>query len=676
VAARVKSDFARKVREVENTWIPMSDGCRLAARIWLPEDAEDDPVPAILEYIPYRKSDHTAWGDALRHPYFAGHGYASIRVDMRGSGDSDGILLDEYLLQEQDDGIEVIQWIASQPWCTGAVGQIGISWGGFNGLQIAARRPPALKAIISLMSTDDRYADDVHYMGGCLLADDGQFSWGSTMMAYNARPPDPAIVGSGWRDTWLERLDRTPPFVFAWFSHQRRDGFWKHGSVCENYDDIACPVYMIGGWADGYRDAVLRFLAGYSGPRKGLIGPWGHTYPEGGDPGPAIGFLQECLRWWDHWLKGEDTGIMNEPMLRAWMQDAVEPRPQYDERPGRWVAEDSWPSPRIATRLVALNPGSLGDVAEEESALSVLGIQHAGRDAGDWCSFGREADEPVDQRIEDGLSLTFTSAPLDEPIEILGVPKVVMTLASDRPIALVAVRLCDVSPQGSSLLVTRGLFNLTHRDGHEEPRALEPGVRYSVEVPLHSIAHSFPAGHRIRVAISPTYWPWAWPSPQPVTLTLFSGGESRLELPVRRPDPLDQTLRPFEPPETAPPPRVTILRPPREGRVLSHEVAAGRYRLDVIVEDGAEAFEASGTIYDISVRDAYSIRDGRPLSAFVKAERTISFEREGWRTRIETVSTLSSDNETFHLTNQLDAYEEDVRIFAKTSTLSVARDLV
>ncbi len=308
MSTRIKEDFPRSVREIENAWVPMSDGCRLSARIWLPEDAEQNPVPAILEYIPYRKDDRTAHEDSTRHPYFAGHGYAAIRVDLRGSGDSDGIMFDEYLPQEQDDALEVLTWIAAQPWCSGDVGMIGISWGGFNGLQIAARRPPELKAVISLCSTDDRYADDVHYMGGCVLASD-MLSWASTMLAYNARPPDPRFVGERWREMWLERLERTPPFVEAWLSHQRRDDFWKHGSVCEDFAAIACPIFAVGGWADGYSNAILRLLAGLSIPRKGLIGPWAHNFPEQGIPGPSIGFLQECLRWWDHWLKGIDTGI-------------------------------------------------------------------------------------------------------------------------------------------------------------------------------------------------------------------------------------------------------------------------------------------------------------------------------------------------------------------------------
>src|SRR5215510_10973439 len=275
----IVENFPRKVREIENTFIPLSDGTKLAARIWLPEDAEKKPVPAILEYLPYRKrdGDGTAARDALTHPYFAGHGYAGVRVDLRGFGESDGISLDEYTKQEQDDCLEVLAWLERQPWCTGACGMIGISWGGFNGLQVAARRPPQLKAVISLCSTDDRYADDVHYMGGCLLVDN--FAWGSMMFTLQSYPPDPALVGEGWRDIWRRRLEQQPFLTDNWLRHQHRDDYWKHGSVIENYADIAAAVYAVGGWADGYSNAVPRLLSGLNGPKKGLVGPWAHRYP-------------------------------------------------------------------------------------------------------------------------------------------------------------------------------------------------------------------------------------------------------------------------------------------------------------------------------------------------------------------------------------------------------------
>ncbi|MEC8870439.1 MAG: CocE/NonD family hydrolase, partial [Pseudomonadota bacterium] len=406
---KIITAFPRTVREIENTFIPLAEGINLAARIWLPEDAEIDPVPAILEFLPYRKRDGTSERDALTHPYYAGHGYACVRVDMRGSGDSEGILEDEYLKSEQDDALEVLDWITKQPWCTGATGIIGISWGGFNGLQIAARRPPSLKAIVTIASTDDRYADDIHYMGGVMLND--AMSWGATMFAFNSRPPDPAIVGDTWRDLWMARLEANDPWSMKWLSHQTRDAFWQHGSVCETYADIECAVYAVGGWADGYSNAVPRMLERLSCPRKGLIGPWAHKYPHFGLPGPRIGFLQETLRWWDHWLKDIDTGIMDEPQYRVWMQASAAPASYYEVRQGRWVAEPAWPSKHINWGKLYFTENGLRSEAGSEEIDVPIHTPHAmGTRQGEWCAFGLEPDLPGDQREEDGCSVVFETA--------------------------------------------------------------------------------------------------------------------------------------------------------------------------------------------------------------------------------------------------------------------------
>jgi putative CocE/NonD family hydrolase len=654
----------------------MQDGVRLSARIWLPEDAEHDPVPAILEYIPYRKNDATAVRDAGIHPYFAGHGYASVRVDLRGSGDSEGILLDEYLPQEQEDGIEVIRWLAAQQWCTGAVGMIGKSWGGFNGLQVAAHAPDELKAVVSVCSTDDRYADDVHYIGGCVFGA-YMLSWAPTMLAYNARPPDPRVVGDRWRTRWLERLEQTPPFIDAWLSHQRRDDFWKQGSVCEDYETIRCAVYMVGGWADGYPNAILRFLAGYPGPRKGLIGPWAHLYPHDGIPGPAIGFLQECLRWFDHWLKGLETGIMDEPLLRVWMHDSVPPSASYVERPGRWVAEPLWPSQHMTQRRLVLNAAGLEDEPAEQIALVHRGTLAHGIDSGTWVAWGEPGDHAPDQQAEDGRSLCFTSAPLSERLELLGSPEVSITIISDRPLALLAVRLCDVAPTGASALVTRGLLNLTHRQGHGSPERLVPGEPMAVTVRLRSMAYAFPAGHRIRLALSATYWPWAWPSPEPVTLTFLTGGASELVLPVRPPRADDAALRPFDVPEGPPPLEIEIVEPSQTGRRISYDVVAGRWKLVADLSYfGSFRIAESGLEYRERGRDTFTIVEREPLAAEAGSSWSIAIGRGGWQTRVETESRMTGDSDAFRVTNALEAYEGNTRVFAKAWQFSVPRDLV
>jgi uncharacterized protein len=665
--------FPRAVREIVNTDIPLSDGTRLAARIWIPEDAEADPVPAILEYLPYRKRDGTSERDALTHPYFAGHGYACVRVDMRGSGESEGLLLDEYLKQEQDDAIEVIDWIAAQPWCTGKLGIIGISWGGFNGLQIAARRPKPLKAIVTIASTDDRYADDIHHMGGCLLNDN--LSWASTMFAYMSRPPDPALVGERWRELWMYRLENTPLLIANWLQHQRRDAFWKHGSVCENYADIECAVYAVGGWADGYSNAVPRLLAGLKAPCKGLIGPWAHKYPHFAKPGPAIGFLQECLRWWDHWLKGKDTGIMAEPRYRVWMEDPVKPAAYLPHRPGRWVAEPSWPSKSIRPARLALNPGRLGEQAEPEAQLTLTSAQDTGLYAGAWCPYGLGPDLPADQREEDGNALCFDGPAVTETLEILGAPVAELEVAADKPVAMVAVRLCDIHPDGTSERVSYGLLNLTHRESHEHPAPLDPGRRYRVRVQLNDIAHSFKPGHRIRLAVSTSYWPIAFPMPEPVLLTLFTGA-SMLELPVRPPRREDGELEEFPPAQGAIPLAQTVLRQGGTRRIVERNLATDESIFTRHEDTGTYRIDAIDLTVDQIKTGTYRIKSDNPLSADITIRWTQKLGRGDWQVRTETETRFRATKEEFLIDATLDAFEGDKRVYTHNWDRRIKRDLV
>ncbi|HEY7715322.1 MAG TPA: CocE/NonD family hydrolase [Candidatus Binatia bacterium] len=670
--------FPHLVRVIENCWIPMADGCRLAARLWLPVDAETTPVPAILEYIPYRKRDFTRARDEPMHHYFAGHGYAAVRVDLRGAGDSDGLLLDEYLQQEHDDALEVIHWIARQPWCSGAVGMMGKSWGGFNSLQVAARRPPELKAIITVCSTDDRYSDDVHYMGGCLLNEN--LTWGSVLMSYNAYPPDPELVGERWRTMWRDRLEHAVFFPEVWLEHGRRDAYWKHGSVCENYGAIACPVYAIGGWSDAYSNAIPRLLSGLDVPRKGLIGPWAHLYPHDGIPEPAIGFLQEALRWWDQWLKGVDTGIMAEPMLRVWMQESVPPRPSVKHRPGRWVAEARWPSSRIEFSRRWLEPSRLSSAASRAARLELRSPQTTGLGAGEWCGFGAPGEAPPDQRGDDGCSLTFDSEALPARVEILGAPVAVLELSADQPVAVVAVRLNDVAPDGTSARVTYGLLNLTHRNGHEYPQAVEPGKRYLVTVTMNDIAHAFPAGHKMRLAVSTCYWPIAWPPPRPVTLNLFTG-KSFVDLPVRPPDPRDDGLRPFEPAERAAA-QTTELRPAALKRVVARDratnetvytISSGRAGLD-----NAKLMHIKALDLDVgqTMLKRFSIGEDDPQTARAEVIHRTWFRRQPWITRVETRTRFCSTEDEFVLEAELTAYENEQEFFTRSWSRRVKRDLL
>jgi len=673
---RVVTDYPHRIRTIENTWIPVSDGLRLAARIWLPENAEAYPVPAILEYIPYRKRDSTRSRDDIMHGYVAGHGYACIRVDIRGSGDSEGILQDEYLPSELRDGVDIIQWISEQPWCDGSVGMIGISWGGFNGLQIAALQPPALRAIITVCSTDDRYADDVHHMGGCLLGDN--LSWASTMFAYNSLPPDPQVVGECWRDMWLQRLEHMDLWLEKWLRHQWRDEYWRHGSICENWSSVACPVMAVSGWADGYSNAVFRLLSHLQSPRLGLIGPWSHKYPHQGVPGPAIGFLQECLRWWDHWLKGEDTGIMLEPMLRAWMQDSVAPTTYYHQRPGRWIGEPAWPSPNIETRSFVLSwPSTL----EESSTIpvgrtvTIRSPLSVGLFAGKWCSYAATPDLPHDQREEDGGALVFTSHRLDETVEIFGAAQVDLVVASDQPVAMVAIRLSDVAPDDKATRVTYGLLNLTHRESHERPTPLEPGRTYQVSIRLNDVAYAFPAGHRIRLSISTSYWPLAWPPPRPVRLSIRTA-DSRLLLPVRHSVVNEDQIIGFPQPEGAPSTPIRQLTETEHNWRVIRDLAKDESVLEVINDNGTVYFEEIDLEMQRKALEWYRYQDDTFNSVQGKTLWERGFSRGDWRVKTITRTMLTSNTSCFFIHAELDAYEDGQRIFAENWNVEIPRDLV
>jgi putative CocE/NonD family hydrolase len=301
---------------------------------------------------------------------------------------------------------------------------------------------------------------------------------------------------------WLKRLQALPLFLERWLRHQRRDGYWRHGSVCEDFGAIQCAVFAVGGWTDGYTNAIARLLEHLSAPRKGLIGPWAHAYPHFALPGPQIGFLQEMRRWWDHWLKGEPNGVMAEPMLRAWMTESVKPAAHHETLPGRWVGEPAWPPPQHETRRLFLTDGGLSAAKGALNARKVCSPLTVGKHSGEWCAFGRGNDQPDDQREDDALSLVFDTPALDETLEILGAPVLTLDIASDRPIATLIARLCDVHPTGESLRVSFGVLNLTHRDSHADPTPLVPGQRYQVRIQLNDAGSTFPAGHRIRLALS------------------------------------------------------------------------------------------------------------------------------------------------------------------------------
>lgn len=632
----------RPVREAFITWIEMADGVQLSARLWLPDGAE--PVPAVLEYIPYRKQDayrahDDAWGATL-----AGYGIAYARVDVRGSGDSEGVLTDEYLDTEIDDGVRIIAWLAEQPWCSGKVGMRGISWGGINTLQVAARRPPALAAIMPMGCLDDRYTDDAHYIGG-VFALTG-LKWAASMKVVMAAPPDPQISGEDWRRLWQERLDATPPIAARWLGHQTNDAFWRQGSVALDWGAIKCPVYVIGGLVDSYGNQIPRLLANLRVPRKGLYGPWQHGYPSPATPGPALDWAWEEVRWWRHWLLGEETGIMDDPMLRVYMPDATAAQVSPGPIPGRWAAEANWPSPNVRLRTFFLGKGGLHAAPQGPEAARCASTPVIGLGKVEWVPFA-PTELPREQSPDDARSLVFDTAPLAARVEILGAGALRIGVAADRPIAHLAIRLCEVTPEGRSWLVTYGLLNLTHRQSHASPAPLAPGQTYEVEVPLNFTAHAFQAGARIRVAISESLWPLVWPSPEPVNLTLDLGS-ARLELPVRNPPGLEAAmpigLAPPFPSEPKSWPDMQIAE--RDGRVTVTETWP---------DSVSEVTEIGETTTDSGPNISLAMTAGDPSSCVWRAEQTAGFSRPGWAVKITSRIALSATPEAFHVEERLTA---------------------
>lgn len=644
------------IDETADMGIVLSDGTRLSARVWMPKDAGSNPVPAILEYLPYRKRDGTNARDELTHPYFAEHGYACLRVDMRGSGDSQGLMEDEYTEIELSDACEIIDWIASQEWCSGTVGMIGISWGGFNGLQVAALQPKPLKAIITLCSTVDRFADDIHYKGGCLLNEN--LGWGATMLSYSSRPPDPALVGDAWREMWLERLNAEPHLPELWLEHQTRDEYWKHGSVCEDFSKIEAATLTVGGWGDAYKNAVPALVENITAPVKGIVGPWVHKYPHFAVPEPRIGFLQEALRWWDRWLKGEETGVEDDPDLRLYLMDSVPPKAWYLERPGRWVDQKK---PHSNSPYKTLRLGGDGlEKGETQFSKLIDSPQDCGEMSGEYCAIWLGPEMPGDQRNDDAKSVCFDTDVLSEEINLVGAPKITLEISTDRAQAQLAVRLCDIHPNGGSTRITYGVLNLSHRDSSEFPETMPTDQPITVELNLDQIAYSIPAGNKLRVSISNAYWPLIWPSPEKGGITLTAG---KVDLPLL--DEGDNNADCFAPPASAEPQEIETLRESNHIRRQAVDRVTGETSL-IIEDDFGKSRDVTHDLINGGIaREKWTIHPDDPLSARGDLHWSQELSRGDWQVRTETYSSMHSDAENFYLGARIEAYEGGKLIFEK-----------
>jgi len=528
---------------LEEAWIPLADGVRLAADLWRPKGPGDrGKFPVLLEYLPYRKTEGRG-GSYHLYAWFVRRGYVVARVDIRGTGNSEGTLIPyEYSDIEQRDGEEVIAWLARQPFSNGNVGMFGISWGGFNSIHMAMRNPPALKAIIAACATDDLYQDDVHFIDGMAHVD----TWEMSQDLDNARPGAPDYLID--ERYFAERFD-TPPWMLTYKPQQRDGPFWDRTALKTRYDSIRIPTFLVGGWYDGYRDSIPRMLEHLKAPVKAIIGPWNHTYPNNPYPKPGIEWRHEAVRWFDQWLKGRNTGIMDEPRFAVYVRRWHPPGPYLEEAPGEWRYEDGWPIERIREQTFYPRADrTLGEAPSGEDVHLLRYMPTTGIEAGGpvlW--FG---DVAADQRPADAFSLVYDTQPLDRDVEILGLPLASLRVSADAPLAYWFARLNDVAPDGTVTLVASAGFNGAHRESAREPRPIEPNRAFSLDIEMHFTSWVFPKGHRMRLAVGNTQWPMIWTTPYPMTTSLYLGGAdgTRLMLPVVPPG--DRPRPSFLPPVT------------------------------------------------------------------------------------------------------------------------------
>jgi uncharacterized protein len=659
----------------EHVWIPAPDGVRLAANLYLPSGR--GPWPALLEALPYRKDDVTA-SYASEYERLAEAGYAVCRLDIRGTGTSEGIAGDEYTQTERADLFAVIEWLATQEWSTGSVGMYGTSYSGFNSLQIAMDGPPELKAICSIFASDDRYGDDVHYFGGVLKQLD-VVDYPTYMVAMNALPPVPSIFGDGWRDEWLRRVDGTEPWLLRWLEHQRYDTYWKHGSLREDYASVRAATMLVAGWADGYTNIALRGFEALDCPKRLLLGPWSHANVETCLPGPNIDLVPEMVRWWDRWLKGDDNGVDREPPITLFAQRSTPPAADRRAMRGTWRFEPVWPPERLVPTELELVKADAAGSARPDPGPDVLAVRgDVGATAWISCAGNLPWGQSTDQRLDEVLSLTYTWDALEDELEIWGHPRLRVRVASSEPVAYLSAKICDVFPDGTSSLVVRGLLNLAHRDSREHPAPLVPGEPYDVEIELEACSWIFEQGHRIRLDLAGADWPNAWAPPASGELSVDRNA-TWLVLPVLDgPPPVSDTpaLRSASETRTARSMPRTADGPTREGVVWSVDE-------DVLARERRAATRYGGDYAPAgdlpSMLDRYQgvvgVSQIDPASAYARGEGEFEVRYpEGTCRTLATVS-VESDRAAYHVTIELVVTENGRERRRRTWDRTILRDL-
>jgi putative CocE/NonD family hydrolase len=634
--------------EIRQVWIPMPDGVRLAADIYLPEDSDDKELPVLLEYLPYRKDESRQRNFEL-YSYFIKSGYAVARVDIRGTGNSEGRTIPyEYSDIELNDGEQVIAWLAEQPWSSGNLGMFGISWGGFNSIQMTLRNPPALKAFVSLMATEDLYQEDVHYIDGIMHTD----SWMMSNDLYNSLPGAPDFVMD---EDWFENRFDVEPSVYTYMRQQRDGPFWDRASALGKYDQIKIPGFHIGGWYDGYRDSLPRMLENVKAPVKAMIGPWDHYFPHDAWPAPSMEWRFEAVRWFDHWLKGIDTGIMDEPAFAVFVRDWHPPGPDVNEVPGRWRWEDGWPLARTQTETwFAQENRGLAKTATEHTTEKLKYVPSSGLEAGGPVMWW--GNIPPDLQPSDDHALVFDSEPLQQNLEILGAPVARIKVSADATRANWIARVSDIAPDGSVTHVAAAAFNGTHRNSARTPADIVPDEEFVLDIEMHFTSWVFPAGHRIRFSVSNSQWPMLWPTPFPMTTTLALGGEqgARVDLPVIPEMAASQWRSPdFKQP---------VANPSLPGfKTLDSGNVSGYGEIEAVQHDektgeafgvatNSGAYQYPWGVERFEERIEHRTSDSNPAITSVKGIYALQEELPGRLLRFEQDVTFRSDEKNFYLT--------------------------
>ena len=680
------------VRLLRHVRIPMRDGVHLSADLFLPEG--EGPWPVVIEYLPYRKDDRSHPRQALQVA-MAKRGIAGCRLDIRGTGSSEGILNDEYTETEQLDGVDAIAWLAAQEWCNGNVGMWGISYGGFDALQVAMHRPPALKAIVPVMFTDDRYGEECHYDGGSVRA---LYTWSDyplMMVALNALPPHPDASDAPWLETWRARLERQEPWVLPWLEHQVDGDYWANGSLNRDYHSVQCATFLVGGWRDGYPTAPMRTYAHLSCPKKLWVGPWTHMLPHEAFPGPKADYLEEAARFFDHWLNGAENGAMDDDPVRLYVQEHGEPAAIPERQPGRWRADPALPAADARSwrlerdgRLVpanAVNAANAVNTANAVNAANAEGADDAthatdapaeahadvpydptvGTTGGIWCWA-----TPVEQGEDDARSLLFDAEPLDVPLEIVGAGEVALEVAFDRPVAGLAVRLEDVAPDGTVVKVTRGYRNATRRDSMFEPTPVPTDAPVRLTVPLDATAWRFRPGHRLRLAVASGEWPAIWPTPEPFRARLRLD-RCALSLPVARED--GRTLE--LPGPASLPPVADASGAAEDVWRTERDRLSGASTVEVRKANAVRSL-VRATEMDLAKRVVARLDPNDPAHAVVEGSNTMHLRDFGHEVRTEATARMQGDEHAFHVQIRLTVELDGAPFFERRWDRSVSRHLM